>query len=138
MTLSCLSRRSHVGVIKLGPLGVVSLSLCLQTHLDQCCLFSSAFSSFACSAGFLQSLPDRRHLVFVGCLRPLSGSAVRPSCPRSFSRFFCHESFLKFVTCPTKMNGALANDPAGLGWQRRERYRPSLPGAMSGIVRFLK
>ena len=34
------------------------------------------------------------------------------------------------------MNGALANDPAGLGWQRRERYRPSLPGAVSGIVRF--
>ena len=52
--------------------------------------------------------------------------------------FFRHESFLKFVTCPTKMNGALANDPAGLGWQRRERYRPSLPGAMSGIVRFPK
>ena len=48
---------------------------------------------------------------------------------------FRHESFPKIVTNPTKMNGALANDPAGLGWQRRERYRPSLPGAMSGIVR---
>ena len=25
-----------------------------------------------------------------------------------------------------KTNGAPANDPAGLGWQRRERYGPSL------------
>ncbi len=52
--------------------------------------------------------------------------------------FFRHESFLKFVTCATYMRGALANDPAGLGWQRRERYRPSLPRAVSGIVRVQK
>ena len=51
---------------------------------------------------------------------------------------FRHVSFLEFVANPTKMNGALANDPAGLGWQRRERYRPPLPGAVSGIVRFTK
>ena len=34
LTFICLSCRSQFGVIKLSPLGFVSLSLCLQTHLD--------------------------------------------------------------------------------------------------------
>ena len=41
--------------------------------------------------------------------------------------FFRHESFLKFVTCPTKMNGALAIDPAawvGSGGSDTDRHCP--------------
>ena len=37
---------------------------------------------------------------------------------------------LKQISFPLRTqleaNGAPANDPAGLGWQRRERYRPAL------------
>ena len=41
---------------------------------------------------------------------------------------FLHHSWklFKFRCESMKTNGAPANDPTGLGWQRWERYRPSL------------
>ena len=54
LTLICLSCRLHIGAIKLASLGIASLSLRLQTPLDQCCPYNAAFSTFACCAGFLQ------------------------------------------------------------------------------------
>ena len=94
MTLSCLSRRSHVGVIKLGPLGVVSLSLCLQTHLDQYCLFNIAFSTFAGGAGFLQSVSMTGFIWFLWVAFGLSAALL------SGLHAHVHSDVFSFVTNP--------------------------------------
>ena len=43
-----------------------------------------------------------------------------------------------FVTNPTQIERRSHHWPYGLGWQRWERYRPALPGAMFGIVLKIK
>ena len=95
LTFHCLSCWFHIGVIKLGPLFSFSLSLSLQTPLDQCCLYNFVFSTFACGAGFLQS-------VFMACFLCLLWVAFglqRLCCP-AFMPTFMNKLVFVFVTTP--------------------------------------